>query len=122
MRRGLVFSPLAAYVLLSCQQISFRKSPDLGRLLRDGELMMAGQTAVLHQNFYSYTNPTAAFPNHHWLAELLAYGASSDRIREGLNLSLHRFRGCGVFSLFPDRGARSRAAGSSGLRRPRFCL
>jgi hypothetical protein len=76
-----------AYILLSSQQISLRKSADLGRALRDGELVMAGQTAVLHQNFYSYTNPTAAFPNHHWLAELLAYGTSKAIGWEGLNLS-----------------------------------
>jgi MFS family permease len=85
-RRGSYFLLLAAYVLLSCQQISFRKSPDLGRLLRDGELILAGQTAVLHQNFYSYTNPAAEFPNHHWLAAVLAYGASKLIGLEGLNL------------------------------------
>jgi hypothetical protein len=85
-RRALYFFFLAVYVLLSCQQISFRKSPDLGRLLRDGELILAGQTAVLHQNFYSYTNPTAPFPNHHWLAGVLSYEASRLLGLEGLNL------------------------------------
>jgi hypothetical protein len=85
-RRALYFFFLAVYVLLSCQQISFRKSPDLGRLLRDGELILAGQTAVLHQNFYSYTNPTAPFPNHHWLAGVLSYEASQLLGLEGLNL------------------------------------
>jgi hypothetical protein len=75
-----------AYILLSSQQISLRKSPDLGRALRDGELVMAGETAVLHQNFYSYTNPAAEFSNHHWLSELLAYGASKAVGWEGLNL------------------------------------
>jgi hypothetical protein len=74
------------YILLSSQQISLRKSPDLGRALRDGELVMAGETAVLHENFYSYTNPAAEFPNHHWLSELLAYGASKAAGWEGLNL------------------------------------
>ena len=87
MRRVLYFLFLAGYILLSCQQISFRRSPDLGRLLRDGELVLAGQTAVLHQNVYSYTYPNAEFPNHHWLAAVLAYGASKVIGLEGLNLA-----------------------------------
>jgi hypothetical protein len=85
-RRTLYLLFLGAYVLLSCQLISFRKSPDLGRLLRDGELILAGQTAVLHQNFYSYTFPTSEFPNHHWLTAVLAFGASKFVGLEGLNL------------------------------------
>ena len=86
MRQAFYIFFAVAYILLSSQQISLRKSPDLGRALRDGELVMAGETAVLRQNFYSYTNPTAEFPNHHWLSELLAYGASKAVGWEGLNL------------------------------------
>jgi len=85
-RRVSSFLILAVYVVLSCQQISFRKAPDLGRLLRDGELVLAGQYAVLHQNYYSYTNPTSDFPNHHWLSAILAYGASKVFGLAGLNL------------------------------------
>ncbi len=50
-------------------------------------MVLGGQTAVLHENFYSYTNPTAAFPNHHWLSEVLTYAASKALGWEGLNLS-----------------------------------
>ena len=86
MRRAWYFLFLVAYFLLSSQQISFRKSPDFGRLLRDGELILAGQTAVLHQNFYSYTYPATEFPNHHWLAAVLSYGTSKAAGLECLNL------------------------------------
>ena len=87
MRKVIYVLLAAAYFLLSCQQISLRRSPDLGRALRDGELVLSGQTAVLHENFYSYTNATAEFPNHHWLAEVLIYGAAKAIGWEGLNLS-----------------------------------
>ena len=77
---------LALFYFLSAQRISFKRSPDIGRLLRDGELIGAGQTAVLHQNFYSYTNPTFEFPNHHWLAAVAAHTVSKAAGFEALNL------------------------------------
>lgn len=77
---------LALFYGLSAQRISFRRSPDIGRFLRDGELIGAGQTAVLHQNFYSYTNPTFEFPNHHWLAAVAAHTVSNAAGFEALNL------------------------------------
>ncbi len=105
MRRALYLLFLAAYVLLSCQQISFRKSPDLGRALRDGELVLSGRTAVLHENFYSYTNPTFEFPNHHWLAGVLAYGLSKAIGLAGLNLVYIGF-GAAAFLLYFRIGER----------------
>ncbi len=71
--RAVVFALLlAAYILLSAQQISFATSAnDLARHLRDGELTLTGRWDVLHKNLYSYTHPDAEFLNHHWLAAVL---------------------------------------------------
>ncbi len=76
MRRAVaLFVLLAGFIVLSCQQISLRTSADdLGRHIRDGELILAGHAAdILHRNFYSYTNPDAVFLNHHWLMTVLLY-------------------------------------------------
>jgi hypothetical protein len=39
---------------------------DLGRHLKNGEVVLNSQTEVLNQNFYSYTHPEYEFINHHW--------------------------------------------------------
>lgn len=47
---------------------------DLGRHIANGYwLWHEGRTALLSQNFYSYTEPQAAFTNHHWLGGVLFY-------------------------------------------------
>src|ERR1700733_10248823 len=47
---------LASFWAFSFQRISFRTTAnDLGRHLRDGELLLRKTTAILHANFYSYT-------------------------------------------------------------------
>jgi hypothetical protein len=77
---------LAAYVLLSCRQVSIRTYSDLGRHLTDGALLLSGKgNALLHTNFYSYAQPNAPFVNHHWLASILFYAASSTLGMSGLN-------------------------------------
>jgi len=98
-RRAAYFLLLAAYVLLASQKLSFRRSPDLGRLLRDGELISAGETAVLHENFYSYTHPADPFPNHHWLSAVLTNAVSKEIGLAGLNL-VYITMGAAAFFLY----------------------
>jgi len=40
---------------------------DLGRHIKNGELILHGHWEVLYKNYYSYTNPEYPFINHHWL-------------------------------------------------------
>ncbi|MBL7156456.1 MAG: hypothetical protein ISS87_02605, partial [Candidatus Pacebacteria bacterium] len=46
---------------------------DLGRLLKNGELILKGNFDVLYTNFYSYTNPDFSFINHHWLSGIIFF-------------------------------------------------
>ena len=47
---------------------------DLGRHLRDGELLLSSSAwEVLHTNFYSYTHTDAPFVDHHWLASVVFF-------------------------------------------------
>lgn len=46
---------------------------DLGRHLKNGELLLAGEHKVLTSNFYSYTAPDYPFINHHWGTGVLFY-------------------------------------------------
>ena len=40
---------------------------DLGRHIKNGELIAQGHWDILYKNYYSYTNPEYPFVNHHWL-------------------------------------------------------
>jgi hypothetical protein len=50
---------------------------DLGRHLKNGEVLLHGswqeKQAVLHTNFYSYTEGDFPFINHHWLSGVVFY-------------------------------------------------
>ncbi len=50
---------------------------DLGRHIMNGEIIVTGAPAdvwaVLHTNFYSYTNTNFPFINHHWLTGVVFY-------------------------------------------------
>ena len=46
---------------------------DIGRHIKNGELILNGQTQVLHKNFYSYTYPDYPFINHHWFFGVISY-------------------------------------------------
>jgi len=46
---------------------------DLGRHIKNGELLVHGAWDVLYQNHYSYTNPGYPFINHHWFFGVLCY-------------------------------------------------
>ena len=46
---------------------------DLGRHIKNGELILNGTWDVLYKNFYSYTNPEYPFINHHWFFGVICY-------------------------------------------------
>ena len=46
---------------------------DLGRHLKNGELILTGEHKVFTANFYSYTQPSFPFVNHHWGCGVLFY-------------------------------------------------
>ena len=46
---------------------------DLGRHIKNGELITQGQWTVLYKNYYSYTCPQYPFINHHWLFGVFCY-------------------------------------------------
>jgi hypothetical protein len=46
---------------------------DLGRHIKNGELILQGNWDVLYKNYYSYTNPEYPFLNHHWLFGVFCY-------------------------------------------------
>lgn len=46
---------------------------DLGRHIKNGELILKGETEVLNTNYYSYTNPDYPFLNHHWGAGIIFF-------------------------------------------------
>ena len=46
---------------------------DIGRHIKNGELILSGHSQVLYKNFYSFTYPDYSFINHHWLFGVIAY-------------------------------------------------
>jgi hypothetical protein len=46
---------------------------DIGRHIKNGELILAGQTNVLYTNFYSFTCPNYPFINHHWFFGVISH-------------------------------------------------
>ncbi len=54
------------YGFFSIQKINL-STADLGRHLKNGELLLKKDFAVLKTNFYSYTEPNFSTINHHWV-------------------------------------------------------
>jgi hypothetical protein len=46
---------------------------DIGRHIKNGELILSGNSAVLSKNFYSFTYPDYPFINHHWFFGVISY-------------------------------------------------
>ncbi len=46
---------------------------DLGRHIKNGEMILTKNFDVLYKNFYSYTNPDYPFVNHHWLSGVVFF-------------------------------------------------
>ncbi len=46
---------------------------DIGRHIKNGELILNGKVDVLYKNFYSFTYPDYPFINHHWFFGVISY-------------------------------------------------
>jgi len=46
---------------------------DIGRHIKNGELILSGESQVLYKNFYSFTYPEYPFINHHWLFGVMSF-------------------------------------------------
>jgi len=71
--------PIGVFVLieafwasLALHKIDF-SIDDLGRHIKNGELILHGQFDVLFKNVYSLTDPNSPFINHHWLSGVVFY-------------------------------------------------
>jgi len=60
------------YGLFFMEKIDLTTS-DLGRHIKNGEMILDGQFGVLNTNFYSYTEPDYKFINHHWGSGVIFY-------------------------------------------------
>ncbi len=60
------------YGLFFMEKIDLTTS-DLGRHIKNGEMVLDGQFGVLNTNFYSYTEPDYEFINHHWGSGVIFY-------------------------------------------------
>ncbi len=65
-------SILFIYALLLAHPINL-VTADLGRHIKNGELILDGRFEILKTNFYSYTYPDFPATNHHWLSGLVFY-------------------------------------------------
>lgn len=64
---------LAFYASFLFYKIDFYSlaNNDLGRHIKNGEILFSDLVLVLKTNFYSYTYPDFTFVNHHWLSGLI---------------------------------------------------
>lgn len=60
---------------------------DIGRHVKNGELILQGQRDVLYKNFYSFTHPDHPFLNHHWLFGVMSYGIWKEAGFTGLSVA-----------------------------------
>lgn len=59
---------------------------DIGRHIRNGQLIVKGYRDIWHSNVYSYTHPDYEFINHHWGVGVIFYGIHHYFGFEGLSL------------------------------------
>src|SRR6266850_4000929 len=78
---------IGLYAIMSSEMIDLTNGGiDLGRHLKDGELLLSpAASQVLHTNFYSYTQPAREFVNHHWLAGVVFHAVYNLGGFPGLN-------------------------------------
>ena len=104
MKKPFIIASLCIIFLLSLfvfQKINLTTA-DLGRHLMNGELFVhadslhISRTALLHTNFFSFTNPDFPFVNHHWGSGILFYLLFSAFGFGGLSLF---YGGCILFSV-----------------------
>jgi|CXWL01.1.fsa_nt_gi hypothetical protein len=72
--KALIFGFFLVFLALHFADPIRLVTADLGRHLKNGELILAGEHKVFTSNFYSYTYPDYPFINHHWATGVLFYG------------------------------------------------
>ena len=72
---------------------------DLGRHIKNGELVLSGESNILKTNFYSYTEPNFPFINHHWGGGVIFFIAWKISGFAGLSL-LYLFLSLLTFCIF----------------------
>lgn len=60
---------------------------DIGRHIKNGELLLQGHPDILRKNFYSFTHPDYPFINHHWLFGVFSYWVWRPFGFEGVSLA-----------------------------------
>jgi hypothetical protein len=68
----LLLAVLSLLVLHLCVPINLT-AVDIGRHIKNGQLILGGNTEVFYKNFYSFTWPDYPFINHHWFFGVIAY-------------------------------------------------
>jgi len=68
----LLLTCLGSLILHLCVPINLT-AVDIGRHIKNGELILQGQGQVLYKNFYSFSYPDYAFINHHWFFGVISY-------------------------------------------------
>ncbi len=63
---------------------------DIGRHIKNGELILKGHPEVLYKNFYSFTYPDYPFINHHWFFGVISF----------VFFRMSGFEGLSVFYIF----------------------
>ncbi len=71
--RAVLFSLFLIFLALHFADPIRLVTADLGRHLKNGELILSGEYQSLHKNFYSYTQQDFPCINHHWGAGVLFY-------------------------------------------------
>jgi hypothetical protein len=83
--RPLVFVLLLAfYGSRLLHPIRLPAGQDIGRHVKNGEMLLDGRFEVLHENLYSYTEPETPFTNFHWLSGLVFHAVHGLAGFEGL--------------------------------------
>ena len=96
----------AGFAIFSAQTVElYLKGDDLGRHLKNGELLLSSTapagtaSKLLHTNFYSYATPDFEFVNHHWLTGVIYFLVWKRVGFAGLN-AFYILLGCLTFLLF----------------------
>jgi tetratricopeptide (TPR) repeat protein len=64
---------LAFWASLLITKIELPQGNDIARHVKNGDLILHGNSEVLYSNLYSYTMPDQPFVNHHWLSGVIFY-------------------------------------------------
>lgn len=68
----LLLALLGVLAVLLAQPINLT-AVDIGRHIKNGELLLQGQTDLFYKNYYSFTHPDYSFINHHWFFGIIVF-------------------------------------------------